>query len=272
MAMKKITVKKVKPREKFVAFWVIFITLVIGIAIVIPNYPSWLNDDQNKYRSVLLLLYLFLEFIPMLSFISAITLPILSPLLLLPWIIVNICLLLFSSILILSLSLSYPSITNVLICLFISLVFIFPTLTIILMYLPIMVFIKRRIPNYKNKIRRSTFYRLIFCKKTAEEIEREIIWRRKEQIRNTIITDRDFEQFIFVNRAAQKWKAKIKKKDPSAEGNIFDEGNVTVNVGFQLDTVQEEVNNGDVTHADPTTNGDCNEDDGIKNGKIVTDV
>lgn len=135
-----------------------------------------------------------------------------------------------------------------------------------------MVFIKRRIPNYKNKIRRSTFYRLIFCKKTAEEIEREIIWRRKEQIRNTIITDRDFEQFIFVNRAAQKWKAKIKKKDPSAEGNIFDEGNVTVNVGFQLDTVQEEVNNGDVTHADPTTNGDCNEDDGIKNGKIVTDV
>jgi len=109
---------------------------------------------------------------------------------------------------------------------------------------------------------------MIFCKKTADEIEKEIIWRRKEQIRNTIITDRDFEQFIFVNRAAQKWKAKIKKKDP--EENMFDEGNVTVNVGFQLDTVQEEVNNGDVAHNEPTPNSD----DGttVTNGKIVTDV
>ena len=137
MALKMKAAKKVKPREKFVACWVILITLVIGIAIVLPTYPAWLNDDQNKYRSVLLLLYLFLEFIPMLSFISAITLPILSPFLLLPWIIVNLCLLLFSSILILSLSLSYPSITNVLICLFTSLV-------------------------YKNKIKRSKVIRLIF--------------------------------------------------------------------------------------------------------------
>ena len=250
----------------------IVVTFVIGLSIVLPNYPAWLNDDQNKYRSVLLLLYLFLEFIPMLSFISAITLPTLSPLLLLPWIIVNICLFLFSSILILSLSLSYPSITNVLICLFISLVFIFPTLTIIIMYLPVMIFIKKRIPNYKNKIRRSKLYRLIFCKKTAEEIEREIIWRRKEQIRNTIITDRDFEQFIFVNRAAQKWKMKIKKKDP--EHNMFDEGNVTVNVGFQLDTVEEEVHNGGVAHDEALANGDCKEEESgdCQNRKKVTDV
>ena len=83
------------------------------------------------------------------------------------------------------------------------------------------------------------------------------------------IRDRDFEQIIFVNKAAQKWKAKIKKKEPAAEGNIFDEGNVTVNVGFQLDTVQEEVTNGDVTHADRIKNG---ADDNETNGKIVTDV
>jgi len=266
--MKKKPPKKVKPREKFVAIWVLLITLLIGLAIVLPNYPTWLMDEQNKFRSVLLLVYLFVEFIPMLCYISAISLPILSQMLLLPWIIINLCLLLFSSILALSLSLSYPSITNVLICLFISLVFIFPTLSIVLLYLPTMVFIKRRIPNYKNKIRRSKLYRMIFCKKTADEIEKEIIWRRKEQIRNTIITDRDFEQFIFVNRAAQKWKAKIKKKDP--EENMFDEGNVTVNVGFQLDTVQEEVNNGDVAHNEPTPNSE----DGttVTNGKIVTDV
>ena len=123
-------------------------------------------------------------------------------------------------------------------------------------------------PKYKNKIRRSKLYRLIFCKKSSEEIEREIVWRRKEQIRNTIITDRDFEQFIFMNKAAQKWIAKIKKKEPAAEGNIFDEGNVTVNVGFQLDTVQEEVN-GDVTHNDRSMNG---ADVSITNGKIITDV
>jgi len=270
MATKKKPQTKVKPREKFVAIWVIFITLLIGIAVVLPNYPAWLDHDQNKYRSVLLLLFLFVEFIPMLAFISAITLPILSPLLLLPWIIINLCILLFSSILVLSLSLSYPSISNVLICLFISLVFIFPTLTIVIMYLPVMVFIKRRIPNYKNKIRRSKLYRLIFCKKTSQEIEREIIWRRKEQIRNTIITDRDFEQFIFVNKAAQKWKTKIKKKE-DPQGNMFDEGNVTVNVGFQLDTVQEEVNNGDVTHADRITNG-AEDGTAATNGKIVTDV
>ena len=139
------------------------------------------------------------------------------------------------------------------------------------MYLPIFVFIKRRIPDYKQEIRRSKLYRLIFCKKTGEEIENEIIWRRKEQIRNTIITDKDFEQFIYVNRAAKKWRMKIKKK--TTEQDMFEEVNVTVNVGFQLDTVQEEGNNGDVVHEENKAVANGNE---IKeentNGKIVTDV
>ena len=141
------------------------------------------------------------------------------------------------------------------------------------MYLPIFVFIKRRIPNYKQEIRRSKLYQLIFCKKTAEEIENEIIWRRKEQIRNTIITDKDFEQFIYVNRAAQKWKMKIKKKVQNQD--MFEEGNVTINVGFQLDTVQEEAYNGDVVHEENenVTNGnEIKEENDIKNEKIVTDV
>jgi len=263
----------VKPLAKLAAVWVTGVTLVLGLVIVLPDYPAWLENEQNKYRSVLLLIYLFLEFMPMLSFISAITLPILSPLLLLPWIILNTCLLLFSSILILSLSLPYPSVTNVLVGLFVSIFIIFPTLAIIFMYLPVLVFIKRRIPNYKQKIRRSKLYRIIFCKKTSEEIENEIIWRRKEQIRNTIITDKDFEQFIYVNRAAQKWKMKIKKKTP--EQDMFEEGNVTVNVGFQLDTVQEEANNGDVVHDlnQAVSNGDpIKEARDDTNGKIVTDV
>jgi len=266
-------VKKVTPLAKLAAGWVTILTLVLGLGIVLPDYPAWLEDDQNKYRSVMLLLYLFLEFIPMLSFISAVILSILSPLLLLPWIILNTFFLLLSSILFLSLSLSYPSITNVLVCLCISIVFIFPTLTIIFMYLPILVFIKKEIPNYNIMIRRSKLYRLIFCKKTTEEMENEIIWKRKEQIRNTIITDKDFEQFIYVNKAAEKWKMKIKKKVQNQD--MFEEGNVTINVGFQLDTVQEEAYNGDVVHEENenVTNGnEIKEENDIKNEKIVTDV
>ena len=36
-------------------------------------------------------------------------------------------------------------------------------------------------------------------------------------MKNVVITDRDFEQFIFVNRAAQKWKTKLKKNKVSTE-------------------------------------------------------
>ena len=36
-------------------------------------------------------------------------------------------------------------------------------------------------------------------------------------MKNVVITDRDFEQFIFVNRAAQKWKTKLKKNKFSTE-------------------------------------------------------
>ena len=36
-------------------------------------------------------------------------------------------------------------------------------------------------------------------------------------MKNVVITDKDFEQFIFVNRAAQKWKTKLKKNRPLTE-------------------------------------------------------
>ena len=36
-------------------------------------------------------------------------------------------------------------------------------------------------------------------------------------MKNVVITERDFEQFIFVNRAAQKWKTKLKKNKEVVE-------------------------------------------------------
>ena len=66
-------------------------------------------------------------------------------------------------------------------------------------------------------------------------------------------------------------KRKIKKKDPKQ--NRFNEGNITVNDGFQLDTVEEEVSNGDVARDEALANDDSNKTE-RKNcdGKIVTDV
>jgi len=85
------------------------------------------------------------------------------------------------------------------------------------MYLPLIVYTKKLWPKYMMHVRKSSLYRRITKTKTAEELEKEIIWRRKEQVKNVVITDRDFEQFIFVSRAAQKWKTKLKKNKVPTE-------------------------------------------------------
>ena len=170
----------------------------------------------------------------------------------LPWIILNTCLILFSSILVLSLSISHPTKKDVLFCLVLSILAVFPVVTAIVMSLPAYVFI-RRIPKYKKQLHNSELYRQVTKRKTAEEIEEEIKQRRKEQVKNTIITDKSYEQFIYVNRAANKWMKKVEKKRSQAqappppdtnippEAEMFAEGNVTVNVGYNgLDTVAEE--------------------------------
>ena len=171
--------------------------------------------------------------------------------LLLPWIILNTCLILFSSILVLSLSISHPTKKDVLFCLVLSILAVFPIVTAIVMSLPAYVFI-RRFPKYKKKLHNSELYRQVTKRKTAEEIEAEIKERRREQVKNTIITDKSYEQFIYVNRAANKWMKKVEMKrnqtrqaPPSEtlipEAEMFAEGNVTVNVGYNgLDTVAEE--------------------------------
>ena len=166
--------KKVESREILAAGWIIILTFLIGLPVVFFEY-----GEYHQYRDVALFLYIFLEFLPMLSYLASVTLPHLSPHLLLPWICINVLLLLISSILVLSLSISRPTLTNVLLSLFISVFIIFPVSFIISMYLPIVVYLKKLVPNYKKKIRRSKLYRVIFRTKTAEEIENEIIWRRK---------------------------------------------------------------------------------------------
>jgi len=269
--------KKVMPREILSAGWIVFITFLIGFPIVFFEYA-----EQHKFRDVILFVYLFLEFLPMLAFISSIALPHLTPHLLLPWIIINIILILISSILVLSLSISYPSLTNVLISLGISVFFIFPVLFVIIMYLPLIVYTKKLVPNYKKKIKRSKIYRVIFRNKTEEEIEREIIWRRKEQVKNTIVTDRDFDQFIMVNKAAKKWRSKLKTKQTEEIVKFEEEVDhtETVNKCFELDTVYEEggvIKNANVTLSDNEAiidNGDFvpQQTVVVENGKIVTDV
>ena len=115
----------------------------------------------------------------------------------------------------------------------------------------------RRFPKYKKKLHNSELVRQVTKRKTAEQIEAEIKERRREQIKNTIITDKSFEQFIFVNRAANKWMKKVEMKRSQAqapppdipEAKMFAEGNVTVNVGYNgLDTLAEETH--DTVHRD----------------------
>jgi len=184
----------------------------------------------------------------------------------------------------LSLSIPRPTLAYVILCLLLSIGLIFPLIAGLVMYLPLLIFIRRRFPSYKKKIRNTKLYRTVTNTKSAKEIEEEILARRREQIKNTIITDKSFEQFIFVSRAANKWKKKVAKRKEEEE-KMLDEANaVTVNVGYGLDPVVEETQlsqpqldglhhhsglvNGGYSSL-PRAGANINR---IENGKMVTDV
>ena len=292
--------KKVDAKELVSAAWILLVTFFIGIPIVFVDY-----GEYGEAKEILLLLYLFLEFLPMVVYILAILLPTLSPHLILPWVVVNVILLLVASILALSLSIPNPTLPIVLLALAISLLLIFPVLFAIIMYLPLIVYTKKLCPKYKLILKRYKVYRKITGQRTVEEIENEILARRKAQVQATVITEKDFEQFIYVNRAAQKWKTKLKKnrkaveaepveelKDILDEGNITtveEGGNITVNQSYEMDCLmhraraqqeQEQSRNGEVVQkhsAQPAvtavTNGGADHQTTVNlNGKFVTDV
>ena len=148
-------------RELVSAGWILLVTFLIGLPIVFVDY-----GEYGEAKEILLLLYLFLEFLPMLVYILAILLPTLSPHLLLPWVVVNVILLLVASILALSLSIPNPTLPIVLIALAISLLLIFPVLFAIIMYLPLIVYVKKLWPKYMVHVRKSSLYRKITKTKT----------------------------------------------------------------------------------------------------------
>ena len=121
---------------------------------------------------------------------------------LLPWIIVNTCLILFSSILVLSLSISHPTKRNVFFCLILSVVVIFPIATAAIMSLPLFIFLRRRVPGYRRRLRQSKLFRTVTQQKSAEEIEAEILARRREQIRNRASYEGSRRLLTFTQKAA----------------------------------------------------------------------
>ena len=285
---------KMQARELVSAGWILLVTFLIGLPIVFVDYGGY-----GEVKEILLLLYLFLEFLPMVVYILAILIPTLSPHLLLPWVVVNVILLLVASILALSLSIPNPTLPIVLLALAISLLLIFPVFFAIIMYLPLIVYTKKLWPKYKLMLKKYKVYRKITGQRTAEEIENEILARRKAQVQATVITEKDFEQFIYVNRAAQKWKTKLKKnrkpveepeeelKDILDEGNITnveEGGNITVNQSYEMDCLmhrarvqEEQSRNGEISQkhstAQPLTNGGADRQTTVNlNGKFVTDV
>ena len=229
--------------ELISAGWITLLTFIIGVVIVFFEY-----GEHHKFKEILLFLYLFVEFLPMLLYILAILLPELSAHLLLPWVVLNVILLLISSILLFSFSMPNPTLYNVLMAVGISILFIFPVVFIIFMFLPLIVFTKKLVPNYKKRMQRSLLYRKVTRTKTAEAREKEAILRRKEQVKNVVITDKDFEQFVYVNRAAQKWKTKLNKiKEPEDEiKDILEEGNITVIEPCETKKLHEDIENGDI--------------------------
>merc|ERR1712062_705438 len=118
----------------------------------------------------------------MVVYILAILIPTLSPHLLLPWVVVNVILLLVASILALSLSIPNPTLPIVLIV---------PVLFAIIMYLPLIVYVKKLWPKYKLMLKKYKVYRKITGQRTVEEIENEILARRKAQVQATVITEKD---------------------------------------------------------------------------------
>merc|ERR1719222_1186961 len=159
---------KMQARELVSAGWILLITFLIGLPIVFVDY-----GEYGEVKEILLLLYLFLEFLPMVIYILAILLPTLRPTLLLPWVVVNVVLLLVASILALSLSIPNPTLPIVLLALAISLLLIFPVLFAMIMFLPLIVYTKKLCPKYMMHVRKSSLYRRITKTKTAEELEKE---------------------------------------------------------------------------------------------------
>lgn len=284
--------KKMNARELVSAVWVIMITFLIGCPIVFMDFK-----EHDFLKLVLLFLFLFLEFLPMILYVFTVLQPILSPHLFLPWVVVNSLILLFSSILAPLIYMDSPSLPKVLLSLCTSILLIFPILLAITMFLPISAYVKKLAPNYRKQIRNSAAYRRMTGTKTAQEREREIIWRRKEQVRNTVITERDFDQFIFVNKAAQKWKSKLKKKPIDKEEILkdtlddeeeklndmpnVDEKDILVegNIAVVAELYVEGVTNGEIIHVVPNVEPLLS-DMGLSvpattvydNGKLVTDV
>merc|ERR1719500_2406494 len=77
-----------------------------------------------------------------------------------------------------------------LLALAISLLLIFPVLFALIMYLPLIVFTKKLWPKYKLILKRYKVYRKITGQRTVEEIENEILARRKAQVQGTVITEK----------------------------------------------------------------------------------
>ena len=88
-----------------------------------------------------------------------------------------------------------------------------------------------------------------------------------------VITDTDFEHFIYVNKAAQKWKTKWKKsKEPEEElKDILEEGNITVNESCEKLDENVEIENGNVMHGG-STNKNPDTTDAIKSKPPSTTV
>ena len=63
--------RRVKSLEKLSALWVLLLTFILGLvlALLVPHYSAWLPP------ALVGLLYLFLEFLPLLLFIFTITQP-----------------------------------------------------------------------------------------------------------------------------------------------------------------------------------------------------
>ena len=60
---------RVKTLEKVSALWVIILTFCVGLAVVLPQYPAWMNSN------LILLLYIFLELLPLLLFVFTVIQP-----------------------------------------------------------------------------------------------------------------------------------------------------------------------------------------------------
>ena len=167
---------RVRTVEKLGALWALLVTFALGLGLVLAR-------QKTLDRSIVVMLFLFIEFVPMLSFIATVAIPVLSPMLLIPWILVNAILILFSSILVPTHVINTNTTESFLPTALLGVFIIFPVVSLAILGLPCLVFVRRKIPNYKKRIEKSELYRQVTGKKTAAEIEQEILERRKQQVR-----------------------------------------------------------------------------------------